>query len=83
MQYTKYELSDEHMRGLIHGPHPSLDLIRKAHFDAWLAEHDRRVKSEAWDEGWGVGGDYIMTLEVGNPGDAIHHGPQTNPYLEK
>jgi len=45
--YTEYELSDEHMRGLIHGAHPSLDLIRKAHFDAWL----NKIKAEVWDEG--------------------------------
>lgn len=51
MTYTEYELSDEHMRGLIHGAHPSLDPLRKAHFDAWLAAHDRRVKADAWDEG--------------------------------
>lgn len=50
--YTDYELSDEHMRGTIHGAHPSLDPIRKAHFDAWLEAHDRRVKAEAWVEGF-------------------------------
>lgn len=51
MTYTEYELSDEHMRGLIHGAHPNLDPLRKAHFDAWLEAHDRRVKADAWDEG--------------------------------
>lgn len=25
---------------------------RLAEFDVWLARHDRRVKAEAWDEGY-------------------------------
>lgn len=51
MQYTEYELSDEHMRGLIGDAtaHPVLRKVRKDHFEAWLAEHDRRVKAEVWD----------------------------------
>lgn len=69
--YTDYELSDEHMRGTIHGAHPSLDPIRKAHFDAWLEAHDRRVKAEAWSTGYTEG-----------YGDGSNHFymPDRNPY---
>jgi len=45
MQYSEYELSDEHMRGLIGDAtaHPVLRKVRKDHFEAWLVEHDRRT----------------------------------------
>lgn len=45
MTYTKYELSDQHMRGIIGdtNTHPVLRKVRKEPFDAWLEAHDRRV----------------------------------------
>lgn len=55
MNYREYELSDEHMRGLIGdtNAHPVLRKVRKEHFDAWLEAHDQRVKAEAW--GFAIG----------------------------
>ena len=37
-------------------------------FDRWLAEHDREVKAEAWDEGYSV--------------DRRFNAPTPNPYRE-
>lgn len=70
MQYSEYELSDEHMRGLIGDAtaHPILRKVRKDHFEAWLAEHDRRVKAEAWD---------AITRALS--GEAVEYFPE-NPY---
>lgn len=31
------------------------DISRIAEFDRWLAEHDREVKADAWDEGFAEG----------------------------
>lgn len=30
-------------------------------FDLWLAEHDRELQAEAWDEGWCSGDEMPMT----------------------
>lgn len=45
MNYSEYELSDEHMRGLRNHPNPLLDGFHKEHFDAWLKERDKRLAS--------------------------------------
>lgn len=52
MHYTAYELSDEHIRGLFSARKPGLfQPLAEAHFDAWLAEHDRRMQESAWEHG--------------------------------
>ena len=47
-------------------------------FDAWLAEHDREVKAEAWGEGhwegWQNAREALLTDMFG--------GPTLNPYRQ-
>lgn len=48
-------------------------------FDRWLAEHERKVKAEAWDEGhwegWQNAREALLTDMFG--------GPTLNPYREE
>lgn len=47
-------------------------------FDRWLAEHDRQVKAEAWEEGWDAG------LQHWWHGLPMHGEHKTdNPYREE
>lgn len=56
MKYSEYELTDEHIRSLQSSRGlPEATPMRRAHFDAWLAEHDRRVREDAWDAGYIAG----------------------------
>jgi hypothetical protein len=46
-------------------------------FDRWLAERDRRVRSEAWDEGFNAGYDQVL-VEKASAIPVIDY--RKNPY---
>lgn len=53
-----------------------------AEFNRWLAEHDREVKAEAWDEGFEAGQEDAYGSEASLRWN-MPHTCITNPYREE
>jgi hypothetical protein len=62
----------------------SLRASNREQFDVWLAEHDREVSADRWDEGHRVGQEYERESETTEDGatgaHAYHYAIDTNPY---
>lgn len=51
-----------------------------AEFDRWLAEHDRKVRAEAWDEGYQAG---VHDERIAAGWDYPATPGRANPYKEQ
>lgn len=76
---NRNQITDDHMRNLFYFGAPVAGEffyeLRRKDWDAWIAEHDRQVAYQAWNEGF----DEAMD-DIGASESMAEHGETSNPY---